>query len=970
MNPGMIHQFFSTVAEVRAAVGETVGRIPHWAEIVQYATRICAPLQRFAQATLRKFPGLRKLEWLLEIESLTRRHPVVLALSMLFVIWRGLKTTSLGHIGTDSTIYPFLALISGYNPFLGLVCGGLFGVADLVQKFFVPDIYGARGWGDINYWGAMFGYIIAYSSTMWMGMAPGIMARVCRRLARYAWDKVRGRADATADGATPAHDAIGFGVELLGSVMGGAATSFISEHSLAPHLEKAAFMTRVQKDFSCHRLETRILQNAAPFTGFTGGGGSSIPVLTEATSPVTGGGQPPPPPQTTSTAPAVPVANEPPGTTPDVDLPLDDLSPTDSDTPGGNSQLTAVPSDDLPPGQPPSKDSLSASGSASLASGSLDSGSPSLDSQGSGSSSLDSQSSDSPSSGSPSSGSPSSGSPSSDSPSSISPSSGSPSDSSDSSTSSGSSGSTSPSGGSSSGSCSSGSQDSATAGSSGASGMVLGIGQSASPASDSNSGSASESSRQRRLEATNLDVVMKVLGPAEGPNGEKGWAEVHFTIQFDFTNETEDEVQVSGRASFGTSWGAKTLQSNATSYNATTSDNLRLGDPISFRFCVQPAHNHDLPESCWEWSGKVGDTPSKLKKLMLKIVTVAETTVETGVYSPIGTLVSKDFVVSAEWINETEEDATIQCRYFTSGTWLEVTRTTVSQTRNQMPFPITIDRLQVGESVRFRVCIWSSSHPAHCLDAVAAGRAPGSSASPLPSPGPSPGPSPSPVPPPSPSPSDSPSPSPVPPPSPSPSPSPLPSPVPPPPPSPSPGPSPSPVPPPSPSPSDSPSPSPSPSDSSSSSPNRKRWNISSVGGWTVGFIVVGGVIGFRLTDRDTGEWRKLRFKGIGVGGAIKKEGTKVKIDSLLGGAVSLSILSASGDFETPGYITFDDFNGPALVGSLGGALGGGYTLAVLNFTMRKTDPNWIWFSSPDLGSFGLGGSIILGKCDVLMPINP
>jgi hypothetical protein len=197
-------QLLTAVWKIRAAVASALAQIPFWPDIVRAAARVCSPVVGLAQATLRALPIVRRAEWLLEIESLTRRHPVPLALALLYVAWRGLHPTHLGHIGTDRIIYPFLGAVSGFNPFLGLVCAAVFGAADLVQKLFWPDIYGARGWGDVNYWAALGGYAVAYSSVAWIGVFPGMLARVFRvvvvSVVRAFFSR---RAAASADGAVP-----------------------------------------------------------------------------------------------------------------------------------------------------------------------------------------------------------------------------------------------------------------------------------------------------------------------------------------------------------------------------------------------------------------------------------------------------------------------------------------------------------------------------------------------------------------------------------------------------------------------------------------------------------------------------------------------------------------------------------------------------------------------------------------------
>ena len=196
--------FCAKLFQCRQWMEKTLQALPFWPDAVGVATLICAPVVRLARATLRRAPLLRKAEWLLEIEMLTRRHPVPMALSLCYVCWRGLRTTPLGHIGTDHLIYPLVAAISGFNPFLGIVCGLAFGIGDFLQKLVWPDIYGARGCDDLNYWAALMGYVVAYSAVMWMGIFPGIMSRMVRFGMRSLLQRLLvGRVAAAADGAGP-----------------------------------------------------------------------------------------------------------------------------------------------------------------------------------------------------------------------------------------------------------------------------------------------------------------------------------------------------------------------------------------------------------------------------------------------------------------------------------------------------------------------------------------------------------------------------------------------------------------------------------------------------------------------------------------------------------------------------------------------------------------------------------------------
>jgi len=212
MKPSLLKEILVAAAQLQASIGQFLTGLSFWPDVVRISTRISTPLVAFANWTLATMPVLRRAEWLLEIESLTKRHPVTLAVSLAFVFLRGLSPSHLGHIGTDALMYPFLAAISGFNPYLGIVCGAVFGVGDLIQKLLWNDIYGTQNannigvlaWTDVSYWGAIIGYAIAYSSTMSMGLLPGMASRTCRLAARYVIARFfHQKAAAAADGARP-----------------------------------------------------------------------------------------------------------------------------------------------------------------------------------------------------------------------------------------------------------------------------------------------------------------------------------------------------------------------------------------------------------------------------------------------------------------------------------------------------------------------------------------------------------------------------------------------------------------------------------------------------------------------------------------------------------------------------------------------------------------------------------------------
>jgi hypothetical protein len=200
------------VARFQAWVAATVKKIPGWSEIEAAATQLTWPLRALAAWAVERVPLLRRYEWLFETERLSKYPPVMLAATLLFMAYRGLSTTRLGHIGTDSLIYPSLAIVSGFNPFLGGVSALTFGAGDIVQKLLINDIYGTpQDWVghyfNLDYWGSIIGYVFSYSAPLLMGLLPGLASRVARQAVRVSLRKIFYRqAAAAADGARPPGD--------------------------------------------------------------------------------------------------------------------------------------------------------------------------------------------------------------------------------------------------------------------------------------------------------------------------------------------------------------------------------------------------------------------------------------------------------------------------------------------------------------------------------------------------------------------------------------------------------------------------------------------------------------------------------------------------------------------------------------------------------------------------------------------
>ena len=260
----MFGQILERVAALQKLAQDTLARIPGWPQFVEVTRILSAPVRWLAETTQRVLPFTRRLDWLLEIEKLKSLHPVILMVAIAWAIRRGLFTTQYGHIGTDTLIYPTIATISYFNPFLGVVTGIAFGIGDIVQKLFVDDIFGTTK-GDANYHAALLGYCIAYSSLMFAGLLPGTMARIFQLVAR----KIIGLlfsavARARADGATSSGgdlEALGNPLsgayplpELIASMAGAALGGYAVMHA-APFLEYPAFYMRPRPDVSCHNLE-------------------------------------------------------------------------------------------------------------------------------------------------------------------------------------------------------------------------------------------------------------------------------------------------------------------------------------------------------------------------------------------------------------------------------------------------------------------------------------------------------------------------------------------------------------------------------------------------------------------------------------------------------------------------------------------------------------------------------------------
>jgi hypothetical protein len=191
----------------------------------------------------------------------------------------GLSPSLYGHIDTTPFLYPFMALISSFNPALGMVAGVVFGAGDLIEKMLTNQIYYQGSPNVADYLGARVGYIVAYSAVIVAGMLPGLMSRLFRQMAR--------RIFGTGGGQPLPPGALGFAsftsdpkfMEMAAGVVGGLIGGGLT-NALAIPLEFPAFYFRANPDTSCYSAAIHNLTRGIGQTAVAGGAGSAISSLT------------------------------------------------------------------------------------------------------------------------------------------------------------------------------------------------------------------------------------------------------------------------------------------------------------------------------------------------------------------------------------------------------------------------------------------------------------------------------------------------------------------------------------------------------------------------------------------------------------------------------------------------------------------------------------------------------------------
>jgi len=141
-----------------------------------------------------KFPAAveERFEPFVEFQRGRQMDRAIVFLVLIYMALLGAYPSNLGHLDTAPQIWVALPIISGFNPYLGLVSGLTFSVADWIGKFLpFESVFGADfGDGMQNFWGARIGYILAYTTLILNGMLPGVLARVFRQFIRGIAHKI------------------------------------------------------------------------------------------------------------------------------------------------------------------------------------------------------------------------------------------------------------------------------------------------------------------------------------------------------------------------------------------------------------------------------------------------------------------------------------------------------------------------------------------------------------------------------------------------------------------------------------------------------------------------------------------------------------------------------------------------------------------------------------------------------------
>ena len=103
--------------------------------------RILRRILALAALWLPRIPILGRLSTILGVGELARMNPFLALGALGLALLLGLYKSPLGHIDTVPFLYPIMAIISSFNPALGMVAGVAFGIGDLIEKMATNQVY-------------------------------------------------------------------------------------------------------------------------------------------------------------------------------------------------------------------------------------------------------------------------------------------------------------------------------------------------------------------------------------------------------------------------------------------------------------------------------------------------------------------------------------------------------------------------------------------------------------------------------------------------------------------------------------------------------------------------------------------------------------------------------------------------------------------------------------------------------------
>lgn len=174
---------FTLIGKGYTALRRLLGGIPGFDAFLGLATRVTDRIFGIV-----RFPGAleERFEPYIEFRRGRQMDRALVFAVLVYMAVLGAYPSSLGHLDTAPQIWIALPIVSGFNPYLGLVSGVVFSVFDWLGKWLpFESVYGADFGGGIqNFFGARVGYILAYTTLVLNGMLPGILARVFRQIVR------------------------------------------------------------------------------------------------------------------------------------------------------------------------------------------------------------------------------------------------------------------------------------------------------------------------------------------------------------------------------------------------------------------------------------------------------------------------------------------------------------------------------------------------------------------------------------------------------------------------------------------------------------------------------------------------------------------------------------------------------------------------------------------------------------------